>query len=136
MLIEKNKKLILSIIITIVFCVAGYLLMYHHIIGYGSSLFVFLPFLLGYLLGKPTLRNVSLIGLFIALGIFCILLVVGNLEGMVCVLMALPLILIGVGMGVAAHAIINRIRSVPDDQDDLVKSSVIPLVLFIGVGWL
>lgn len=130
-----KKEFLLSIFISAVFLMLGFVLLHYELIGYGVSFFVFLPFLLGFVLGKSTVKSFSLLGFMITLGIFFILLVINKLEGMVCVLMTLPLILAAVGLGVLINFLIKR-RYDKDKQSSLIKSSVLPLILFLGFSFL
>ena len=88
-----KREFLLSIVISLTFLSLGFLLLYLELIGYGLSFFVFLPFILGYILGKSSIKTISLIGLVVSLVIFFILLFTGGLEGMVCILLALPLVI-------------------------------------------
>lgn len=129
-----KKEFILSIIITLTFLILGFLLLHYELIGYGLSFFVFLPFILGYILGKYTLKKISLIGLLFSLSIFFILLLVGRLEGMVCILMALPLVIVAIAVGYVVKRMVEKNKT--GQSDDIVKSSVLPFVLFLGFGFL
>lgn len=113
----------------------GFLLLHYELIGYGLSFFVFLPFALGYILGKSTIKGISLWGLIISLAIFFILLVTGDLEGMVCILMAMPLVIGAIAVGALLKYLIKTSRNT-DSQDNLIKSSILPLCLFLTFGFL
>ena len=121
-----KKEFVISIIISLTFLSLGFALLHYELIGYGLSFFVFLPFALGYVLGKSTIKTISLWGLIISLAIFFVLLLAGGLEGMVCVLMAMPLIMISVALGAFVKHQIKKYRN-SDKQDNLIKSSVLPL---------
>jgi len=130
-----KKEFVLSIIISLTFLSLGFSLLHYQLIGYGLSFFVFLPFVLGYILGKSTIRKFSLYGLIFSLTLFFILLLVGGLEGMVCILMAMPLVLIAVALGYAIKRLIERSKKI-NQSNDIIKSSILPLVLFLGFGFL
>ena len=127
------NKFFLSAIITITFLATGIILLNQEIIGYGVSLFVFLPFLLGYILGNPTTRKLSFAGLAFSLLIFFILLIAGNLEGMICILMAMPLVAIAVGLGFLIKYISTRNKTNEDHRINP-KLAVLPLIVFILFG--
>lgn len=129
-----KKEFILSVIITLTFLTAGFLLLNYELIGYGLSFFVFLPFILGYVLGKHTIKKVSLIGLLFSLATFFILLLAGGLEGMVCILMALPLVIIAIALGYTVKHLVEKIKR--NKSDNIVKSSLFPFFLFLGFGFL
>ncbi len=130
-----KKQFTLSIIISLTFLSLGFLLLHYEMIGYGLSFFVFLPFVLGFILGKSTVRSVSLWGLITSLVIFIILLLVGGLEGMLCVLMAMPLILIGVALGAMAKKLWKKYRKT-SEEENIVKISILPLCLFLVLAFI
>jgi hypothetical protein len=125
-----KREFIISIIISLTFLSLGFLLLHYELIGYGLSFFVFLPFALGYVLGKSTIKAISLWGLIISLAIFFILLLAGGLEGMVCILMAMPLIMVAIAFGVFVNYMIKKLRNL-DKQDNLIKSSILPFCFFL-----
>ena len=135
-----KKEFVLSLFISLTFLSLGFLLLHCELIGYGLSFFVFLPFLLGYILGKSTVKSISLYGLIISLVIFFALLLVGGLEGMVCILMAMPLIILSVAFGVLIKNLVKKSRekykqqNTLDNNDSTLKSSILPLCIFLIVG--
>lgn len=123
---------------TFTFLSLGFLLLYFDLIGYGLSFFVFLPFILGYILGRSIIKTASIIGLIFSLTIFFILLIAGQLEGMGCVLMSLPIVIIAVVFGAAIGTNIKsalKKRRENKKQNDTIESSLIPLLLFLCVGF-
>ncbi len=129
-----KKEFLISIIIGLTFLSLGFLLLHYELIGYGLSFFVFLPFALGYILGKSTIKSISLWGLIVSIAIFFILLFVGNLEGMVCILMAMPIIILAVAIGFLVKYIVGKYRKA-DKKENLFKSSILPFCLFIFFGF-
>jgi hypothetical protein len=130
-----KKEFLLSIAISISFLSLGFLLLHYELIGYGLSFFVFLPFVLGYILGNSSIKTFSLGGLIVSLILFFILLFTGGLEGMVCILMALPLVIGAVALGVLVKYLVNKNKK-GDKPKNLIKSSVLPLFIFLGFGFL
>jgi hypothetical protein len=128
-----KKEFVISIIISLTFLSLGFLLLHYELIGYGLSFFVFLPFILGYLLGKSTIKAISLWGLIISLGIFFVLLLAGGLEGMVCILMAMPLIIGAVSLGALVKYFIIKNRKI-ENEKNIIKSSIIPFLVFLSFG--
>ena len=129
-----KKEFVISIIISLTFLSLGFLLLHYELIGYGLSFFVFLPFTLGYILGKSTIKAISLWGLIISLIIFFILLLAGGLEGMVCILMAMPLIIGAVALGSLIKYQVKRQQN-KDKNENLIKSSILPFCLFLIFGF-
>lgn len=113
----------------------GFALLHYELIGYGLSFFVFLPFALGYILGKSTIRIISLWGLIISLVVFFTLLLAGGLEGMVCILMAMPLILIAITLGAFIKHLIKKYQNT-EKQDNLIKSSILPFCIFLALAFI
>ncbi len=129
-----KKQFIQSLVISLTFLGAGFLLYYYGLIGYGFSFFVFLPFILGYILGKSVVKRASLIGLIFSLLVFFALLIAGGLEGMVCILMALPLIIAAMFIGVAVKNFTSKKKN--DTQpDNPIKKSILPLFIFLGISF-
>lgn len=129
-----KKEFVKSMIISLTFLSLGFLLLHFELIGYGFSFFVFLPFALGYILGKSTIKKISLWGLIISLTIFFILLLTGGLEGMVCILMSMPLIIGAIALGVLLNHLIKRPEK-KDKKENLIKSSILPFCAFLIFGF-
>jgi len=130
-----KKEFIVSIVISFTFLSLGFLLLHYELIGYGLSFFVFLPFTLGYVLGKSTIKKISLAGLAFSLVIFFVLLLTGGLEGMVCILMALPLIIGGIALGALINYLSDK-KKKRDRDRTLIKSSLVPLIIVLAIGFL
>ena len=129
-----KKDLVVSIVVSLVYLVFGFVLLHLELIEYRIAFFIFLPLLLGFLFGKSSIRTIGFYGLAIALGIFFFLLIVGGLEGFICVLMAMPLIYAAIGLGYLV-GFLARLFSRKKKENDLTKSSVLPLVIFLGVAF-
>lgn len=133
----------IATILTFTFLSLGFLLLHNGLFGYGISFFVFLPFVLGYLLGGAKSKKVSLLGAGFSFVVFCLLLLQGELEGMVCILMAMPLILIAFGIGLFLRVLfsdlIGAFRKKNDDDtlldDNILKSSILPFCILSIVGF-
>lgn len=130
-----KREFTLSIIISLTFLTLGFLLLHYELIEYGFSFFVFLPFILGYILGKGAVKKFGLYGFIFSLITFCILLLTGGLEGMVCILMALPLVIVAFAIGYGIKKLIERIKK-RNNKNNIIKSSILPLLIFLGFGFL
>ena len=86
------------------------------------------------MLGKSTVKSISLWGILIALSVFFPLLFIGELEGMVCILMAMPIIVCAIILGVIVNYIFKKFRK-SKKQDNLIKSSIIPFCLFLSFAF-
>ena len=129
-----KKEFILSFIISFIFLSLGFALLHFELIGYGLSFFVFLPFILGYILGNSVIKKASLVGLIVALIAFFVLLIAGSLEGMGCILMAMPLIFSAIALGAVANYIYKKNKK-DKGSNDIIKSSILPFLLFLLFGF-
>jgi hypothetical protein len=129
-----KKEFIFSFAISLVFLTAGFWLYHSGYIGFGISFFVFLPFILGFLLGRATLKKISLAGLIISFIIFFMLLLTNALEGMVCVLMAMPIIFIAVLFGYLAGFASKKDREIAKKNNRL-TTTLLPFALFLLAGF-
>ncbi|HYV90359.1 MAG TPA: polyketide cyclase [Chitinophagales bacterium] len=130
-----KKEFILSVVVSFTFLSLGFLLLHYELIGYGLSFFVFLPFILGYILGRRTIRIISLVGLIFSLVIFFLLLLAGELEGMVCILMALPLVIGAIILGAIVKYFYEKGQN-KDKPDNIIKGSILPLFLFLALAFI
>lgn len=142
-----NKPFLLSATVTAIFLGLGFTLLHYNLVGYGLSFFVFLPFILGYLLGNSNTKKWSIAGFILSLSVFCVLLLTGGLEGIVCILMAIPIISFFIIVGYVVKAIANLILDLilgggkPKDDngdildDNMLKSSIVPFCLFLAIGF-
>lgn len=129
-----KKELVLSILISLFFLSIGFLLIHFELVDYGVSVFTFLPFIVGYILGNTTVKAIGLYGLMGSLIIFFLLLFFGNLEGMVCILMALPLVGGMMALGYFVKYIYRKYFK-SKEKENIVKSSILPLCLFLFFGF-
>lgn len=130
-----KKQVIYTIIIALIFLGSGFGLLHYNLFGYGYSFFTLLPFILGCLVGDAVIRKASMIGLIIALGIFIILLYYNALEGMLCILLALPIIIFCLSLGIwIRNYYLNSNKS--KKPNDIIKTSLLPFIGFILIGLL
>ncbi len=130
-----NKDFVISIVLSLLFLTLGFALLHYGLFDYGLAFFFFLPFSLGYIFGDSTLKSVSFIGLIVALAFFISFLLIGELEGLVCVLMAMPFILISIALGVYVKKILNKYPR-NKQKDNLMKSSILPFLLLLTFGFI
>jgi hypothetical protein len=138
-----NTKIIIAAILTFTFLGLGFLLLHNGLFNYGISFFMFLPFILGYLLGGEETKKNSLIGFGIAFVFSCLLLIEGGLEGLVCIIMAMPLILLCFGIGMLFKKLLFGAKKVVKEKDgdesilddNVLKSSILPFCILAVVGF-
>ena len=102
--ILKDRSFRLSIILTLVFFTTGFLFLHFGLSSYGWVLFVLLPIVLGISIGALPSKRSAFVGLIITTIVFLVVLVTLGLEGYICVIMTLPIILPFLFLGsVIAH---------------------------------
>jgi hypothetical protein len=129
---SQQQKFFIAFAISISFLFAGFALLHYHLIGYGYSFFVFLPFTLGYIFGGKLAKKISLFAIITALIIFFALLLFSKVEGMICVLMALPIVFIMIGIGFLIKWIIEGVqRKSKGSDENITKNSFTLFSLFL-----
>ena len=131
-----KKELLLSATLSFMFFLIGFMLLHYGHIEYGFAFFSLLPFIVGYVFGKTHSKKLSLYGLAISLVLMCVLLLTTGMDGMICVFMALPLIVFGVLFGFFTRRSFSKNTKQNSQSSNLLKSSVLPFLFFIGVGLL
>lgn len=130
--IFSDRSFKLTLLLTFIYLVVGFALLEFGITAYGWVFFVLLPFSLGLVIGSMPVRKWAYLGGAIAIIIFIILLLAGGLEGMVCVLMALPIIIPLVWLGVVLRKYLVK-KGVMEPTDNF-KSLVWPLLIILFGG--
>ncbi|MCH7723557.1 MAG: hypothetical protein IIC76_09560 [Bacteroidetes bacterium] len=97
--ILKDKSFRLSIILTLVFLVTGFTLLHYELVEYGWAFFVLLPIVTGLSVGALPNKWWSIFGLIVGLVFTLVGLVTLGLEGAMCGLMSLGLLLPFVFLG-------------------------------------
>ena len=118
-----------ALITTFIFLSLGFLLLEIDLFGYGITFFVFLPFTLGYILGNSFVKKFSLGGIITSIILFLGLLYANSLEGMVCILMALPLVIIALSIG-----FIIRSAFAKNKKPNVLKTSLLPIGILLISG--
>lgn len=90
--ILKDKIFWTALGLTIVFLSGGFVLLHFGLSDYGWAFFILLPAVVGYGIGVNPESRWARVGLIIGLLLFLCFLLAFGLEGMVCVLMALPIL--------------------------------------------
>ena len=89
----KNKSFRLSIMLSLLFLSGGFALLHYGLVGYGYVFFVLLPIVVGLAIGALPGRGWALFGLCISLVCLILGLIMLGLEGALCGLMALGILL-------------------------------------------
>lgn len=127
--ILRDRSFRLSIILTFIFLATGFLFLHFGLAAYGLWLFVLLPVVLGVSLGALPNKRTALVGLVICWVFFFIGLVTLGLEGILCVVMVLPVVLPLVFLGAVITHLANRYRLLK--ATDGLPVLVLPLFVFL-----
>src|SRR4051812_23235453 len=108
--ILRDRSFRLSFILTFIFLLTGFLFLHFGLANYGWWLFVLLPVVLGLSLGALPNKRLVWIGLILCLIVFLIGLVSAGLEGILCVVMVLPIVLPLIFLGAVLTHLADRYR--------------------------
>jgi hypothetical protein len=108
----------------------AFLLLQTGFINYGITLFCVLPACIGLLTGIVPQTGKAIFGMLAALTAFIGFLWIGGFEGIVCILMALPIIAICILLGYIIAAIFRYFTR----KDDTLKFSFLPFIIFLSAA--
>jgi len=126
-----NKISKYSWITTAVVLLLGFLLLKFGFVDYGWTFFFIFPMSVGFAIGTHDNGKRSLYSLIFGVIIFMGFLLAGALEGLICVLMALPLFLIMVYIGYYVQKKFSKKNDHTDNPQVLVTITPILLLLFL-----
>ena len=130
--ILKHRSFRLSMLLTIVYFGIGLAVLHFDLSDYGWVLFVIFPFSIGFAVGSMERRKWAYLGLVFGILIFFTLLILGGLEGMVCILMSIPIIAPLVWFGTAFHNEFVK-RGILKNRNNL-KVLLLPLLVLLFGG--
>ncbi|MBN8681740.1 MAG: polyketide cyclase [Chitinophagales bacterium] len=128
-----NKQFYIAFLSTLLYLFAGLALLYGELIGYGVALFAILPFAAGYAQGAARLERQKILGALSALFLTLLILLIVGWEGIVCILMSLPLVLPSFAVGALIRSLLTRKR---DGNDKPLQSTLLPLLTFLIAAWI
>jgi len=131
---NRTKQFLATALLTFALCILGFFLFHFNLVGLGYTFFLVVPFCIGYFLGVKLNWSLSLvIGVMIGLAAFFFLLITAQLEGIVCVIILLPIfipiILLGILLG---YNIKNR--QLKKNKRDTIMISLYPLLILLFSG--
>lgn len=130
--ILKDRSFKLSILLSLLFLGIGFAFLHFELIAYGWFFFIVLPIVLGISIGALPHKNWAIYGLLTGLLIFLVLLLAGELEGFICVLMALPILIPLLFLGYIISHLFKRYKLLK--ANDNLKILVLPFFLFLFGG--
>jgi hypothetical protein len=123
---SKQRTFWITWAVCLVLNVIACVLLYTGFINYGIVLFCVLPGCIGLFTGFIPRRVFAIVGMIAALLTIFLLLWAGQVEGIVCILMALPIVGLSVLVGYLLGIIIKRLSG----RKDSLKISLLPIALF------
>ncbi|NOS93268.1 MAG: polyketide cyclase [Cyclobacteriaceae bacterium] len=127
--ILKDRSFHLSIILTLIFLGTGIAFLFIGIVEYSWVLFILLPIVLGIALGAMPNKKYILIGALTTTAIVLICLVFPGLSGLLCIVMALPIIVPLIFLGYVLAHLWKRYRQIKGTNH--LSILVLPLVPFL-----
>jgi len=106
--IFKHRSFRLTILLTLVYFGIGFAFLHYGLADYGWIFFVLLPFSLGIAVGRMERQKWAYLGLAVGILIFVGLLLAGGLEGIVCVVMTIPIIIPLVWLGTFTNKYLSK----------------------------
>jgi len=129
---EDKRVLVISMFVSVFYFGLGFTCLHLGLIEYGWAFFVLLPFTLGILLGFMKQRKWASVGYVVGTILFLCLLLFGGLEGIVCILMSLPLIVFITFCGAMLHGPLVKLGILKRNNKAPVFLAPLVVLLFGG----
>lgn len=129
-----NRFSTYSWLITALLLLAGFLFLLTDLVDYGVGFFMVFPWAVGFAIGTLAPERRNLIYLALGVVIFMGLLLASALEGLVCVLMALPIFAGCVWLGSTMQRLFRRREDERHNPPPRLLTLLSPLVLLLVVG--
>jgi len=128
------KRLLIAAIATFLLCTLGFTLFHFELVGLGYTFFIVVPLCIGYFLGIKLDWGIGLvISVMMGLALFFFLLLTANFEGLVCVIMLMPIFIPVVLIGILIGYNLRK-RSSNADKKSIIKISLYPLIVLLFSG--
>lgn len=125
----QNKSFKISFIVGLSFTSIGLIFLLSGLADLGMAFFFFLPLAIGISSGMlPELKD-AIAGTLVSLVVFSVFLMVTKIEGVLCVFMATPIILLAVWIG----WLIGKANR-KNKKDPKLKATLAPLLIFFGAN--
>ncbi|HYG14419.1 MAG TPA: non-canonical purine NTP pyrophosphatase, partial [Bacteroidia bacterium] len=125
-----KKQFLITTLLTIIISVGSFLLLMNEFIGFGITLFIIVPFSIGFTLRhRPSWRRTSYYAIFTGLVMFSLLLLTAGLEAFFCLAVVFPLMVLVVTTGIFAGYLVRKHIK----EENMLKTTLIP-VLLIGIS--
>lgn len=126
-----RKEFILTALLTAVLSVAAFVLLMEDLLAYSYTLFIVIPVCIGYFIGqKPTWKMNLIFALLFGIFSFLFLLVILQLEFLICIVLLSPLIIIVMFIGTAVGYWLRQ-RVDNNKKSNNIKLSILPLLALL-----
>lgn len=106
--IIKHRSFTATILLTLIYFGIGFAFLHFGFANYGWVIFLLLPFSLGIAVGEMKRKNWRNLGLFFGVLIFLGFLIAGALEGFICVIMTIPIIIPLIVLGTLTNRYLTK----------------------------
>lgn len=127
--IFTHRSFIITIILTLTYFGIGFTFLHYGLADYGWIIFILLPYSLGLAIGKMESNRWYLLSLSIGVLIFIVFLLTNALEGLLCVVMAIPIIIPLVLLGIFTNKYLTK-KGIIKSSDNF-NGLIFPLVLIL-----
>lgn len=127
--IWKDRSFRLSILISSIFLSIGFALLHLGLVGYGWAFFVLLPIVVGMAIGALPNRKNALPGLVLTVLLFIVILIQVGLEGVVCVIFCLPILIPFFFLGAIISHLVKKYRQIKHELN--LKLTLLPFLVFV-----
>ncbi len=128
----KDRSFQLSIMLTFIFFGTGIAFLFLGLANYSWILFILLPIVLGISIGAMPNKKYTLYGAVIAAVIFLAGLYIPGLSGLLCIVMALPIIVPLIFLGYIIMHLVKRYRQI--SGTNRLPVLLLPLIPFLIAG--
>lgn len=124
---SKRQSLRYGWQLAVLYFAVGFAFFMAEIAFYGPTLFIALPMIVGLSAGFLPNKKYGLIGAYVGLGAFFIILIAGHFEGLACLIYTLPFAL---GIIFAGWIIASYFKNRADKKSNTLKFFILPFFFF------
>ncbi|WP_286757139.1 MULTISPECIES: polyketide cyclase [Roseivirga] len=128
----RNKSFRISIVQTLFFMGWGMVFLHYNIVEYAWVMFLVFPVILGLSLGVLPSTSSVVKGLLVAMLIFFVFCIVSGLEGLICTVFLIPLILPPVFLGFIIAHLFKQYRLLSRKSELSIRLSPLLVLLLLG----
>jgi len=125
-----SYKIIVSVLLSAACFMLAYLAFIYELEFFGYTFFMGVPICTGFVIGqRPTIKMNLLITLYFSLAVFFLMLIVWQLEFFFCIILSLPIVLVGSWVGTAIGYKMRKL--VDKNRNNTIKLNLLPLAVIL-----